>query len=110
MIFEHNFLTFNVDGFPKFGGISHPGKFNGKPKFGRQISAHLHRVTGANERNSCEITETGPDMDGKRSRWGCPCYSLFDEYWSLGETKPKHAIFSTAVELEWFEDGSDIFW
>lgn len=75
MIFEHNFLTCNVDGFPKFGGISHPGKFNGKPKFGRQSSAHLHWVTGANERNSCEITETGPDMDGKRSRWGCPCYS-----------------------------------
>lgn len=37
-------------------------------------------------------------------------FIVFDEYWSLGETKQKHAIFSTAVELEWFEDGSDIFW
>lgn len=37
-------------------------------------------------------------------------FIVFDEYWSLGETKPKHAIFSTAVELEWFEDGSDTFW
>lgn len=37
-------------------------------------------------------------------------FIVFDEYWSLGETKQKHATFSTAVELEWFEDGSDIFW
>ena len=37
-------------------------------------------------------------------------FIVFDEYSSLGETKQKHAIFSTAVELEWCEDGSDIFW
>ena len=94
MIFEHTFLTFNVE------GISHPGKFNGKPKFGRQISAPLYWVTGANERNSYEITESGPDMDGKRSWWGvlvihCGLWILV-----IRSNQAKTQFLLTAVELE----------
>ena len=35
MILEHSLATFHVDGISKFGGVCHPCKFNGKPKFGR---------------------------------------------------------------------------